>query len=406
MASPMFTTRTARGPLLLLLFGFGVLDAGRFVEGQTFYQVSNPRTYRIDPALTPPLPNGLVPQMLAYRTAGNNGAGTLLLSWQTGEGQPSEALEVAVDLDTPPPPESDNDATLISQIPALQGMTAMDYQSDRQVLVMSRTVGTQQAVLSLGAFTLNGQGGVTGLTPTAAITPPVVPGGLGTNLGPQGIAFGGVRNIADGTYNTGIVVFAGDPSGLWAADLSTGQWLDANKANSGGANAITPLVGWNGNTGVVNQDPDRHQLRGIDVIGDIAFLLTARQRDVNDPNSIEYYLIQVNLLVSEVQGVVNLGDLFDQRITSPSQALGGDLDVSARADGTVRIIFNTPGSGKYIGELDGQLVPIGSNPIGSGTTPQASAVIWVCPGIGIAIPIMILAAGTWFRGTRTRPEAR
>lgn len=384
-----------------LLAAVVLFAACRLVEAQNFYQVSNPRTYRIDPPMTPPLADGLVPQALTSRTVESNGNSTLILTWQTSTGTPSAALEVAVNLDIPPIAESANDATLIAQIPNLAPVTAMDYQSDQQVLTMTRTVGTVQAAVGVGPFVFDDQGDIVNVFLNTRIAPPVVTGGLGTNLGPQGIAFGGIRNVGGGVYDTAIVVFAGSPAGLWAADLSTARWLDANLANTSGANAISPIVPWSGDTGGVNQDPGGHQLRGVDVLGDIAFLLTARQQDANDPNSIQYFLIQANLLVQQRLAVVNLGDLFDQRITAPSAALGGDLDVTARSDGTVRIVFSTPGSGKDIGVLDGQLVPIGSAPIAGGSTPppESTAVIWVCPGFGIAIPIVTAATLLWLSGS-------
>jgi len=384
-------------------------------KGQSFYQVSNPRTYRIDPPITPPLPDDLVPQMLAYRSTGAHGTGSIILNWQTSQGEAAATLEVAVDLTATPPAASTNDATLITQIPAFNVATAMDWQTDQRVLLMSRTVGQRQSLIALGPFVFDQQGNITNLRVDASIAPPVVTGGLGTNLGPQGLAFSGVRDVG-GVYTTAAVIFAGDPAGLWAADLTTLQWLDASASNTGGANPISPLVPWSGNTGAANLDPGGHRLRGVDVLGDIAFLLTARQSDPADAGSIQYYLIQVDLRVQQRLAVVNLGDLFDSRITSPTDALGGDVDVLATSSSTVRILFNTPGSGKYIGALDGKLVPNGSPAIAPGSgggdggsggeTPSTDgqAVIWVCPGFGIALPLLFSLAGAhaWYAQRRGR----
>jgi hypothetical protein len=300
-----------------VLTALAALAVCSLAEAQNFFQVSNPRTYRIDPPLTPALPSDLVPQMLGYRPTGANGTGSVILNWQTSQGEDAQTLEVSVNFNTTPPADSTNDATLITQISAFNVGTAIDWQSDQRVLVMSRTVGTRQALIALGPFVFDQQGNITNLRVDASISPPVVTGGLGTNLGPQGLSFGGIHDV-DGVLDWAAVIFAGDPAGLWAADLVTLQWLDANASNTGGANAISPLIPWSGNTGGVNLDPGGHRLRGVDVIGNIAFLLTARQSDPADTGSIQYYLIQVDLLVQQRLAVVNLGDLFDSRMTSPT----------------------------------------------------------------------------------------
>lgn len=410
----MMSAKHLLGPGLCAIAIAVVAAGGSAANGQSFYQIGTPRVYRIDPPLDPPMADGLIPQAVTYRPNGNSGTGSLILSWQSADGEAGDALEVAVALDTESPPGSLNDATLLSRIGALQLVNALDCENDQAVLALWRTVGTRQAVAGGGGFALNGQGHVTGLTLGLYIQP-LPPGGLGNNAGPQGLAFGGLRNVGGASYNIAQGLFVNDPSGLWAVNIATGAWIDAAPSNASGASITSPLVAWSGNTGGVNLDPGGYQLRALDVYQYTTFLLAVKRQDPGDAGTAAYYLIQVDTLSAHVLAVANLGDLFDSRITSPSEALGGGLTVTPRPNGTVRIVFSTPGSGKYIGVVDGKLVPEGSPPTdigGPSPTPTDSVVVWVCPGIGIGFPVFMLLAGvSWMRrigaaGSVSEPRLR
>lgn len=375
-------------------------------QGQNFYQLYKPRTYRIDPPLSPAMPNGLVPGALAYRAAGNGGAGSLLVGWQTPDGSTGEMLEVAVDLDTTPPFESDNDAQLLARVDALRLVRELDSVSDLNVVAISRASGTRLAAFVYGRFTTDVAGNVANMA-VGTSSQPLPPTRLGSNIAPEGVALGGTRNIGSGVYTIAQPMFANDPAGLWVTDATNGKWVDADTRNTGGANDISPLLAWSGDTGTVNLDPDRHQLRAVDAVGYTSFLLTARRRDPNDAASIEYYLVQVNTLSQHVLAVAGLAEVFDARITSPSEAPGGGLDVTTRPDGTVRIALSTAGSGKYIGVVDGRLVAEGSPAVAGDTptpTPGSEAVVWVCPGIGLGLPAILLAAGCCISHRLRRPS--
>lgn len=383
---------------LAALLCIGVLLAASVsASAQTnIYQVRNPRTYRIDPPLTPARETNLIPQMIAFRPG--TSTGTLIIGWLSADQQAAEVLEVQVDLDTAPPTSSTNDATLVSRVPALGLGAGLDYQSDDVVAIMSRSTSARDGVIGIGPLTIDDTGVITNISVPVRI-PVVVTDTFGTNLGPESISFGGIRTIDTNTINTLFVLFAGDPAGVWVADMVARDYVDVAPNASSGITDISPIIPWDGETGTVNLDPDRHQLRAVEVVSNIAFLLTARRANVNDAGTIQYFLIEVDLTARKIVATIPLADVFDQRINEPSEMLGGDLDVYVRTNGTLRISIVTPGSGLNVGVLDAQLVASTEPPIyggntgggGGGTDTGDHPVLYVCPGFGIVLPLSALA---------------
>ncbi len=413
--------RMPRGPLACGFIALWLVVAARTADAQSFYQLTNPRVYRVDPPTDNPWSHGYGFGGLGFDPGEAGAFGNVLLVWEyppggLAEGQRGDLVEMSIDWGSPPKGGSSNDATLVSRLFDWGWCHNIDYESDDRVLVHSRfdyTAGFPNRTpgTGIGRFTRSGEN-LAGFT----MTVPFQTFSIGGGERMRG-AFAGTRTVAGTAYDTVAEIMMNTTiSGIFLVNAATGSLIDADPDAPNGSLTGNPFIGFAGDTGVTNIAnpivPGRTLIAGLDVIGDTAFVLMVLNWNATD----QYLaLMQVDLVQKRVIGVANVSQMFDPARGGQCSGYTQEMDVTATGDGKVRILIAecTDRTLTSLLAIDGVAVPEGSDPVdpdaifqptdGSGdgngdggTADTEPAVVWVCPGIGISLPTVVTVVGLWF----------
>lgn len=422
-------TSSFRGMTAFALSGLLLLLASAPAGAQSFYQLTNPRIYRVDPPTNNPWYHGYGFGGLAWRPVSGNPDGVLMMIWEAPPSQRGDLLELRINFGSPPNPVGANDAAALSQVLDFGWCYDMDYESDDRVLVHSRAdyAGSGRSPGSgIGRFVRRGEGIV-----SFEMTNPYSVFRMGPGERMRG-AFAGTRDVAGQTYDTvALVKMDTTTAGIFLLDIRTVNLIDADPAAPNGDLSANPYIGLAGETGVANITnpviPGRTRIVGLDVVGDIAFVLFVPDVDASSPTT---SLMQLDLSTKQVLAVADVSRMFDPERSGRCVGYTWGFDVSPLDDGRVRVLISdcTDHSLTSLAAIDGVSVPVGSEPVdpaavyvpagdngNGGTSNQpgggdgspategtgGQAVIWVCPGIGLALP-MFLCGAAFGLARRTR----
>jgi len=220
-------------------------------------------------------------------------------------------------------------------------------------------------------------------------------------------------------------------AGIFLLDIRTGDLIDADPAAPNGDLSANPYIGLAGATGVTNIAnpvvPGRTRIVGLDVVGNIAFVLFVPDVDASSPTT---SLMQIDLPTKQVLAVAHVSRMFNPERSGRCAGYTWGFDVSPLGYDRVRLLISdcTDHTLTLLAAIDGVNVPAGSEPVdpaaiyvppdnnSNGGTPGqpgaddgssatdgtgSQAVIWVCPGIGIALP-MFLCTAAWGWSRRIR----
>ncbi len=411
-----------RGTVVVIALAVAVLVTAS-ARGQGFYQLTNPRIYRVDPPTDNPWDHGYGFGGLAWRPVPGDANGTILVSWERNaaaleDGKRGDLAEVIIDFASAPDAQGLNDAALVSQVFDWGWCENLDYESDDRVLVVSRydyevsapdrTPGT-----GVGRFVRDG-GAITGFEMTHHVPIPRIGGDIRNG------AFAGPREIAGVLYDTlGFVSFYTTVCGIFLVDIQSGKLIDADPEAPNEDLAGNPFIGFAGNTGVTNLSSPIVQgttkIAGFDVVGDIAFLLLLQTDSAGKPY---LQLMQVNLVQKRLLAVANVSQVLDPARAGRFGGYTYGFDVSPLGNEKVRILIadGTERSNTSLAAIDGLSVPEGTDPVdpsaifvpsngnnsNGGTTGGEQAVVWVCPGVGVGLPALAGIWGVWaVRRTRS-----
>ncbi|MGB9626039.1 MAG: hypothetical protein ACPMAQ_14390, partial [Phycisphaerae bacterium] len=431
--TPSANTSRFGGMTAFALPGLLLLLASAPTGAQSFYQLTNPRIYRVDPPTNNPWYHGYGFGGLAWRPVSGNPDGVLMMIWETPPAQRGDLLELRIAFGSPPNSAGANDAAVLSQVLDFGWCYDMDYESDERVLVHSRfdyTGSGRSPGSGVGRFVRRGEGIV-----SFEMTKPYGVFQMGPGERMRG-AFAGTREVAGQTYDTiALVKMDTTTAGIFLLDIRTGELIDADPAAPNGDLSANPYIGLAGETGVTNiTNPvisGKTRIVGLDVIGDIAFVLFVP--DVDAPSATTS-LMQLDLLTKQVLAVADVSRMFDPERSGRCVGYTWGFDVSPLDDGRVRVLISdcTDHSLTSLAAIDGVNVPAGSEPVdpaavyipasdsGNGGTPSqpsagdgspptestgGQAVVWVCPGIGLALPMFLCTAALGL-SRRTREADR
>lgn len=454
MARPNGPVGESRGLHLLSALASAVLllpIVSATADAQYFYQLTNARVYRVNPPTPSPWSHKYGYGGLAFRPIEGDPNGQILMCWEQHapaiyDGLWGELTEMKVPFDSAPSAQAQNDAMLLNQVYDWGWCYNLDYESDDRVLVHARAdygagglvlpSETARAAKTGVGRVIRTDGLITGFETThpfgvSAYT-------LHIDLRMRG-AFAGMRQIGGQTYDTTAMINWGtDDSALYLVDITTGEVIDAEPNSATPHAPGHPYIGFTGNTGVTNiLSPivtGTTHVVGLDVVGDTAFFLITTAEDTAQPY---LTLFQVDLLGKRVVGTADLRQLFGSSRGVRPSAYSWGFDVTATGSDTVRILMADPVDTTFttLTAIDAVRVPEGSAAIaadavytdpgasnstdgsgtngdssngnGSSTQPSATgdtngqqAVIWVCPGFGIAIPAFVVFFGVWISRRR------
>ncbi len=428
-STPFANTLRFCGMMAFTLAGLSPLLTGAPAGAQSFYQLTNPRIYRVDPPTNNPWYHGYGFGGLAWRSVPEDLNGVLLMIWETTPSQRGDLLELRIDFGSAPHSDGSNDAAALNQVLDFGWCYDMDYESDERVLVHARADYAESGRSpgsGVGRFVRRD-----GAIVSFEMTNPYGVFRMGPGERMRG-AFAGTREVAGQTYDTvALVKMDTTTAGIFLLDLRTGDLIDADPAAPNGELSANPYIGLAGATGVTNIAnpvvPGKTRIVGLDVVGDTAFVLFVPDVDASSPTT---SLMQIDLPTRQVLAVADVSRMFNPERSGRCAGYTWGFDVSPSDDGKVRLLISdcTDHSLTLLAAIDGVNVPAGSEPVdpaaiyvppddngNGGTDGQPStgdgasatdgtgsqAVIWVCPGIGIALP-MFLCTAAWGRSRRIR----
>lgn len=406
-------------------------------KGQAFYQLTNPRIYRVDPPTNNPWYHGYGITGVATVPVEGDANGNLLITWECPPTDRGDLAELRIDFGVLPNAQAQNDATLLGQTLDWGWCYNLDYESDNRVLVHDRgdypvgrkPAGAQMQTIASGVGRFVRQGGqIAGFELAHPYRSALLLQG-GRIWG----TFSGSRTIAGAAYDTVAIVqeaaFGSTiPVGIYLVDIVTGEPIDAAPGSPDGYQGINPYIGISGNTGVPNVPlpivVGSTLIAGLEVVGDTAFLLIVVNWNLEN----QYLaLAQLDFVGKRVMGIANVSDMLNPTRGGKSSHWTWGFDVWPIGDDKVRILITerTDLTLTSLAAIDGVLAPEGTDPVdpnalfvaepGGGSPSQPNipgsndgdgngdggsaetdgAVFWVCPGIGIAFPGLAGLWGLW-----------
>lgn len=396
-------------------------------SAQNFYQLTNPRIYRADPPTTNPWSHDYGFGGMAFEPIAGDPNGRVLLVWETPGGDTTlygrgDLLEFTLDFDSPPNSNAGNDVTVISQAINYGWCFAMDYESDERVLMLARPDWGGPS--GLYRFVRDTAGAIIGTQKLSTID-------LYSYVTGRGVVvwgcFAGQRELNGTVYaDTMFLINAStSPSGIFLYDLTDLKLIDADPNASNGNLSANPYIGLQGDTGVTNITTpldDTCIIAGIDVVGDVAFVLYVKDR--NDSRTLS--LMQIDLTARQVIADANVTQMLNPARIPPVDHWTWGFTVWPIDNTTVRILVAPRSTGlTSFAAIDGKLATAGTPAVdpaaifvpssnggdpnqpsggdGGGSTNDGVATVWLCPGFGLTIPAMGMLWAAWFIRRRQMP---